>query len=259
LYVSAGKNGIQGYSGDNGKARAAELHAPIAIYWDRETKRKFIAEVHKCTIRMIDPSGKISTIAGIAGNCGMDVDGLAKTSRLFQPFALSMNSIGHLVIADFGNNRIVELTIGGDMKRIAGGGSSSLESTSDNELAVNTNLSSPSGIWVDQNDNIYIAETFGHRVRQVKADDKKIYDVVGAFNVNGTQSDVWHPRGIWGDDNSEYKLYIPDSLNHRVVALSLRSPSPNSEHFSQRRSVRATSGRSSQRLSVKRAHLRRNE
>jgi hypothetical protein len=71
------------------------------------TGRKFITEVHKCTIRMI--------ASGIITTCGMDVDGVAVSSKLYKPFALSMDSLGRLLIADFGNNRVVQLTIGGNL------------------------------------------------------------------------------------------------------------------------------------------------
>jgi hypothetical protein len=225
----AGQNGVQGYSGDHGQASSAVLHAPVAVYWDITTGRKFITEVHKCTIRMIDASGVITTIAGTAGTCGMDVDGVAVSSKLFKPFALSMDSLGHLLIADYGNNRVVQLTIGGNLVTIAGKGLATLGATEgDEDLAVNAHVSSPSGIWVDRHDNIFIAESLGHRVRQIKASDGKIYNTIGKVEEKGTLTSLWHPRGIWGDDTFELKLFVPDSLNHRIVTIQLASPEPSS-------------------------------
>jgi DNA-binding beta-propeller fold protein YncE len=231
-FVLAGQNGVHGYSGDGDQASLAVLHAPIAIHWDKVTGNKFIAEVHRCTIRMIDASGIITTIAGVVGSCGKDeVDGLAAvSSQLWKPFALAMDSAGHLLIADFGSNRVLQVTIGGEMVTIAGKGSADLGPTEGDEgLAVNAHVTTPSGLWVDRDDNIFISESFGHRVRQIKASDGKIYNMIGKVDEKGTETSLWHPRGIWGDDSSQLKLYVPDSLNRRIVTIELPSASPSNE------------------------------
>jgi hypothetical protein len=223
----AGRNGIEGYEGDGAQATLAKLHAPFALHYDKGTGRKFFTEIHKCSIRMIDDTGVITTIAGAVGSCGLNVDGAALSTKLWKPFALSMDSAGRLLIADFGNNRIRQLTVGGDMITIAGGGVNSVED-GDNELAENAHVSSPSGIWVDQYDNIYIAESYGNRVRQIKAADHKIYNMVGSPGSKGTAETLWHPRGIWGDESIHYKLYIPDTLSRRIVTMNLPLPAPSS-------------------------------
>jgi hypothetical protein len=215
---------LQGYEGDNGPAVNAKLHAPIAIYYDKVTGSKFIAELHRCTIRMINAVGIISTIAGVAGTC--DGTGFNK------PFALSMNSFGSLIIADFGNNLIRQLTKGTDNTwttiTIAGGGSVSLENEGDEGFAADSHISSPSGIWVDKQDNIFIAESFSHRVRVIKKEDGKIYNVAGTPGVKGTETTLWRPRGIWGDETTHYKLFIPDTMNRRIVSIGLAIAAPSS-------------------------------
>jgi hypothetical protein len=205
------------------------LHAPIAIYWDKQTRNTFIAEVHKCRIRMINSIGDMFTIAGATGVCGINADGPALNSKLWKPFALSMDSVGRLLVADFGNNRIVQITIGGNMVTIGGGGSSSLEAEGDGGPAVDAYIPTPSGIWVDKYDNIWITESHGHRVRQIKAADGKIYHMIGEVGVKGTESSLWYPRGIWGEDLYECKIFIPDSLNRRIVSVSVPSQSPTSQ------------------------------
>jgi hypothetical protein len=230
-FVIAGQNGVQGYSGDGDQASLAVLHAPIAIHWDKVTGNKFIAEVHRCTIRMIDAAGIITTIAGVVGSCGKDeVDGLAAvSSQIWKPFALAMDSAGHLLIADFGSNRVLQVTIGGEMVTIAGKGSEDLgPAEGDEGLAVNAHVTTPSGLWVDRDDNIFVSESFGHRVRQIKASDGKIYNMIGKVDEKGTETSLWYPRGIWGDDSSQLKLYVPDSLNRRIVTIELPSASPSS-------------------------------
>jgi hypothetical protein len=140
-----------------------------------------------------------------------------------------MDSLGHLLIADFGNNRVVQLTIGGNLVTIAGNGLAVAGAAEgDEDLAVNAHVSSPSGLWVDRHDNIFISESFGHRVRHIKASDGKIYNMIGKVEEKGGLTSLWHPRGIWGDDTFELKLFVPDSLNHRIITIQLASPEPSS-------------------------------
>jgi hypothetical protein len=218
----AGTNNVEGYAGDGGLASSAKLHAPIAIYYDKNTKNKYIAEVHRCTIRMIDgQTNLISTIAGVMGSCGFNGDGPALSSTLFKPFSLFMDTSGHnLLIADFGNNRIRSLNLQTHtLSTVAGGGVDGFED-GDRELATSAYIASPSGVWVDHSNNIFISESNGHRVREINADDGKIYNIVGLPGRKATADSLWHPRGVWGDESTN-QLFVSDSLNRRIVSFAL--------------------------------------
>jgi hypothetical protein len=52
--------------------------------------------------------------------------------------------------------------------------------------------------------------------------------MIGKVEEKGTLPSLWYPRGILGDDTFELKLFVPDSLNHRVVTIQLASPEPSS-------------------------------
>ncbi|MDK1347686.1 RICIN domain-containing protein [Streptomyces sp. 378] len=103
----AGFNG--GFDGDGGPATSAQLNAPAGIVVD-STGVLYIADIANHRVRKVTADGKISTFAGSgpAGfNGGFDGDGGPATSaELRRPFALAVDFVDALYIADTGNHRV---------------------------------------------------------------------------------------------------------------------------------------------------------
>jgi RHS repeat-associated protein len=101
---------------------------------------------------------------------------------------------------------------------VAGTGSSGY--TGDGGPATFAQLYNPSGITVDTNSSIYIADTYNHCVRKMDADG--IITTVagtGSYGYSGdggpaTLAQLYRPYGIAVDTDSN--LYIADTHNHRV-------------------------------------------
>ena len=72
-------------------------------------------------------------------------------------------------------------------------------------------LSQPSDLFVDKNDNIYIADTGNNRV--VKLDRECNY--VASFDCGGSFNS---PSGVFVSDNGD--IYVADTLNERIVHMS---------------------------------------
>jgi len=70
--------GVQGFSGDNSAATAAELDSPAGIA-SASDGRIIFTDSHNHRLRVISPTGIIQTIAG-TGNPGFSGDGLAATT-----------------------------------------------------------------------------------------------------------------------------------------------------------------------------------
>ena len=97
--------GTPAFSGDGGPARAAELNHPRGVAVDGRGD-VFIADSMNHRIRMVDPGGVISTVAG-CGRQGFGGDGgPATVARLFEPRGVAVNAAGHLFVADTYNDRI---------------------------------------------------------------------------------------------------------------------------------------------------------
>lgn len=107
ITVIAG-TGAPGYSGDNGPAAQAKLFLPNGVAVDTKGN-VYIADTLNSAIRMIDTTGKITTLAG-NGKPGFSGDkGAALNAQFAFPRSVSVDSAGNIQIADTGNQRIRQL------------------------------------------------------------------------------------------------------------------------------------------------------
>ena len=120
--VAGDGSGNPGYSGDGGPATKAELNNPKGMAMD-SSGNLYIADHTNCVIRMVEPNGIITTIAGNQSKgCGFSGDGGAATSaQLFFPSGVAVNG-GKVYIADNQNNAIRLLTPAPAIPQINAGG-----------------------------------------------------------------------------------------------------------------------------------------
>jgi sugar lactone lactonase YvrE len=98
-------NGTEGSAGDGGPAPAAQLNHPRGVAVDGRGD-VFIADSMNHRVRMVEPSGAISTVAG-CGRQGFAGDGgPATTARLFEPRGVAVDAAGRLFVADTYNDRV---------------------------------------------------------------------------------------------------------------------------------------------------------
>jgi sugar lactone lactonase YvrE len=161
----AGTPGEDGYIGDGGSALSAKLSAPAGIAIDKSGVIYFTD--NNSVIRRIGTDGKITTIAG-TGIEGYGGDGSkAIEAKLLAPKGIAVAPDGSVLVADAGNNRIRKISVEtGIIETIAGTGETGYEG--DGGLAVNAKLSSPQGLAIDSDGNIYVAESGNSVIRIIK-------------------------------------------------------------------------------------------
>jgi len=115
----AGGDGTPGYSGDGGAATRAQLNGPVALATD-DTGNLYIADSFNSRIRMVSPSGIITTIAGNGGSGYSGDGGLATNARFGQLSGLAIDSRGNLYAADEYYNAIRRLQPLGSAPVISG-------------------------------------------------------------------------------------------------------------------------------------------
>ena len=189
-------NGTEGYSGDNGPAVSAQLHAPCGLAID-SAGNIYISSSWDNVVREVS-AGIITTIAG-TGTPGYTGDnGSAAAAQLNNPFGLAVDSDGNLYIADTGNNVVREISAG-IINTVAGNGTRGF--AGDNGPATTALLSSPKSIAVDASGNLYIADTGNNRVRSVSA------GVIGTVAGNGV-------LGFMGDNGPAVsaQLNVPNGI-----------------------------------------------
>jgi sugar lactone lactonase YvrE len=117
-YIVYAGTGAIGFAGDGGPATSAKFNFPnysgpgpiISIGLDKND-RLYIPDCFNNRVRRIDTSGIIHTIAG-TGVSGFSGDGGIPTSaKLSAPAGVSVDAIGNIFIADWGNQRIREIRV----------------------------------------------------------------------------------------------------------------------------------------------------
>jgi sugar lactone lactonase YvrE len=212
--------GEAGYSGDGGPATSARLTGPGQITFD-DRGNLFLAD--EFSVRKIDPSGTITTVAG-TGQAGFSGDGGPATEAKFEANDLALDREGNMYIADTENNRIRMVDKRGIIHTVAGTGKEGF--SGDGGPATEAALNLPTGIALDGEGNLFIACHHNSRVRKVDKDGT-ITTVAGTgkmgFNrEKGPATKVWlnQPWDVYFDDDSG-DLYIADAFNSRIRALHL--------------------------------------
>ena len=75
----------------------------------------------------------------------------------------------------------------------------------------------PQGIFVDNNDAVYVADTGNSRIVILEPDLHTVREVITTFNNNGRTDSFDKPRGV--AVTPEGIIYVADTENRRVVAL----------------------------------------
>lgn len=157
------------YTGDGGPARDAALNQPTDLCFAPDGTL-YVADAGNNRIRKISPQGIITTIAG-TGAAGYSGDGgLAINAELNNPVSVAVCAHGVVYISDNGNHVIRKVTPDGIIHTIAGTGTAGY--SGDGGPAVSAQLNSPTGIAIDKECAIYIADTGNYRVRRIGPDQR---------------------------------------------------------------------------------------
>ena len=193
-------NGIQGYSGDNGPATAAELYQPCDLIVD-DSGNVYISDFLNACIRKIDKNGIITTIAGVAGHFGYNGDSIMATDALLDNvLGIAVDKNGNVYLADHPLNRIRKISTSGIITTIAGTGIAGYNG--DGIPATAAQLYWPDDVAVDKYGCIYICDGENNRIRKI--------DTFGIIHtIAGTGS-----LGLSGDGGSALMadLFRPNTI-----------------------------------------------
>ncbi len=132
--------------------------------------------------------------------------------------AFAIDPAGDVYLGTFGDSRIFKVEPSGTIRTVAGTGTKGY--SGDDGPATKAQLWNPQGLAVDGKGNLYIADTYNHRIRKI--------DSAGTITTiagNGTQDSTGdggpatlaqfgYPRALVVDDLGN--LYIADAGNHRI-------------------------------------------
>lgn len=205
----------------NGPAIESHIGNINSIVIDRNSNM-YISNYFHSTILKLNSFGNLQIIAG--STVGFSGDGgPAIHASLYRPTDIALDREGKLFIADRSNNCIRMIDREGIISTVAGNRSPGY--AGDGGLAIEAQLNHPRGVFVDNENNLYIADQLNHRIRKVDSEGI-ITTIAGTGNVGEDQGSFSGDGGlaIYAGFNQPIhvskdpagNLYIADVLNNRI-------------------------------------------
>ena len=218
-YVTGGRLTVEQDSGDGGPARRARLNFPSAVAVD-SAGNIYIADTMNHRVRKVDAAtGIISHVAGTGQARYSGDGGPASHAALNEPTGLAVNDQS-LFIADQSNNRVRKVDLAtGVISTVAGDGTAAY--SGDQVPATQASLAGPSGVALDPDGVLYVADTFNSRIRSVDPTTGQIATVAGdggTYRYQGPEEpnspSISRPAAIAvGGDG---RVYLTDSDSHLI-------------------------------------------
>ncbi len=204
------------FGGDSGDPLRASLNNPISVAVD-SAGNVFINDAGNYRIRKIAPNGNINTIAGTNVSADSPDGPNAAGSAINSVEGIATDAFGNLYIAEAGGNKIREVTSDGRLITIAGNGKHGY--AGDGGPAARASLGAPSGVAVDGDNTVYIADTDNDAIRVVAQGSIATIAGNGSYGFQGdgssaSQAILWSPFGLAVSVSKE--LYIADRDNSRL-------------------------------------------
>jgi len=200
---------IRGYNGDNIPATAAELYLPVGIAIDG-SGNLYICDGGNFRVRMVNTSGIITTIAG-TGTLGFgSYGGPATATDINQPVGIAVDAAGNIFFTDDADEYVFRVNTSGIFTTVAGNGHTGYNG--DNIPATTAHLSSPNGLAVDADENVYIADYGNDRIRKVNTS-----------GIITTYVTLEAPIGVTVDNSGNLYICQDDYVKYILNTVSIKN------------------------------------
>jgi NHL repeat len=197
----------------DGSGTNARFADPAAIVTDA-VENFFIADSANHAIRKIATNGAVTTFAGKLGVSGI-VNANGTNAQFNAPSGLAFDASGNLFVSDTGNHVIRKITTAGAVSTFAGvaGSGGFLDGANGNAF-----FSSPLGIAVWTNGNVFVADSGNHCIRKIAGGAVTTFagnpQVWGSADGVGTNALFNSPCGLAFDANGN--LFVSDANNDTI-------------------------------------------
>ncbi len=175
-----------------------------------------MADTHNNKIRKVTPAGVVTTIAG-NGNSGA-TDGSSNSATFKYPWAITVDLQGNLYVTDIGNSKIRKITASGIVSTIAGNGTTG----STDGIGSLASFNNPSGIAVDNANNIYVSDQYNHKIRKIDSlgnvSTLAGTGIAGAVDGSSNLASFNFPYGLVIDSSNN--VYVTDLWNSKIRKIT---------------------------------------
>jgi sugar lactone lactonase YvrE len=202
----------------DGTGGTAQFNFPSGVAVDT-SGYLYVADNASHLIRKISPAGVVSTFAGTVGVAG-SANGTGTGAQFNNPSGVAVDTSGHVYVADYSNQLIRKINPAGVVSTLAGSGVSG----SANGTGTGAQFNNPSGVALDTNGNLYVADKSNHQIRKItSAGVVSTLAGVGTANSGtadgtGASARFNSPTGVAVDKSG--KVYVADYTNHLIRQIS---------------------------------------
>lgn len=181
----------------------------------------FVSDYENHTIRLVTPTGVVTTFAGVAGQKG-SADGTGAAARFNYPTGLAVDGSGNVYVGDSLNFTIRKITSAAAVSTFAAvvGGFGATDAT-----GAAARFRFPQGAAVDGNGNVFVADFENHAIRKITPAGvvTTFAGLLGASSssaVNGTGSAArfYYPSGVALD--SLGNLYVAEAGTNSIRKIT---------------------------------------
>lgn len=191
---------------NDGQGAAARFMSLNGIAVD-SANNVYVVDAGTRAIRKITPSGLVSTFVG------------GSTSGQFrEPRGLAIDAGGNLYVTDYGAHTLLKVTPAGVISKVAG--TSSTPGSSDGTTTTAL-FNSPSGVAVDSQGNLYVADTANNTIRKIAG--STVTTVAGLAGRSSSVDGVGalarfeEPYAVATDGSN---VYVADHTDHSIRKIT---------------------------------------
>ena len=204
-----------------GPATRSELDAPFGVALDARGDL-FVSDPGTNVVEEVTPAGRLSVVAGVAGEAGPPTPGAAARSALDAPTGIAADARGDLFVTDSRNNVVEEVTPAGRLSVVAGVAGEAGPPTPG--AAARSALDAPTGIAADARGDLFVTDSLNNVVEEVTPAGR-LSVVAGVVDGSGPptpgpaiSSALADPYGVTSDASGD--VFIADSGNNLVEEVT---------------------------------------